>query len=498
MLSTLPTELIEEILSHVGDVRSLLSATQTCRALQNAYFGGKDFILNNAVCYTIHPSVLPDAIASFESRPWKVHALWTRSGDEALEHRDTITAFAEGLILEHPTAPTFWDSKHAVALLRFHSIVEHFAAWIIKTCFSRVSSRLGDRPPTNSEIRRVQSALYRWETCRNLFGLKKLLQDDGPFELSGPSDLYFPYFAQHQIEQMLCVDELLTEVVAEPFNDMVDHDVQWGDIEVPYINDRMDYTATYLLARGLEFIFKLSTEKSYTQLRKMLSLDHEVETRCDDEPGSCRSYLGEIYDEREEELYHYGRYSGHSRLPVGDDMDPGPQAAWEWGYCFHYYENRSWGYVFWDMDRLERSGVLQTVQYISPLPKIARKSDVDAIGELDHRQRVIDLLRSRLERKKIKSMGGFGWWDFGDRSRIVWGHRYPRTTKSSDDETSDDEASGPVPIEREEIEIDMTGVLDTLHEYLRDQDYFRLGPITRISWEGFGEEDSAEDSEEDC
>ncbi|KAI0148796.1 hypothetical protein GGR57DRAFT_504913 [Xylariaceae sp. FL1272] len=502
MFSTLPTELIQEVLSQVGDVRSLLRASQTCRAVRDAFIGGRNIIINNAVFNTIHPSVLPDAIVRHESRPWKVYALFNDSNESKKEHTRSIAAFTKEFLLTRPAPPKSWNPVDAIALLRLHNIVEHFATWILHTCLSRVSNRLGSDPPTSSEIRRVQRALYRWDTWCNLFGLKNITRDG---ERYGACATFFPYFSACDITQMTCIDELLAEVIAKPYNKLVEHDVHWADIQVSYMNGNCSLQAGYLLARGLSFIWKLSTEKSHTQLRKMLSLSEEFD--CNDEPGRFhRSFddefnLGELNDP---EINH--------REPAYDDMDPGPRAALEWG-CYDR-ENRLWGYVFWDMERLEHSEVLKRQQDTVEIHR-----DSDRLGVLGRRERIIAFLRSREERKRIKRMGGFGWWDVHDRywSQIIWNHKYlwmgcPDTEVSIWNRAE----VGGVKIDMKK-DLRELAKLEKMEEFSEYRGYIPfeyrglidLGTITKITWTECGEEDSeahlegdsegdsGEDSEED-
>lgn len=111
------------------------------------------------------------------------------------------------------------------------------------------------------------------------------------------------------------------------------------------------------------------------------------------------------------------------------DPDSGPYDAWLWAHpadeedsgTWNYQSDRSdlrqWGYVMWDRDRLEASGIFE-----KRWEDVIRTEEQlkDEVNE-KVRQRAY-LENSREQRQQVSRRGGSGWWGWGDESKIQCEH----------------------------------------------------------------------------
>jgi hypothetical protein len=114
----------------------------------------------------------------------------------------------------------------------------------------------------------------------------------------------------------------------------------------------------------------------------------------------------------------------HIIAPFFNDSDHGPVKMWKWAHkdetCrnFVYQGNRQylrdWGYVMWDLARLEDLGVFEKAWDIDDACNASRLASEE---ELRH---VAEMETSWEQRSRIYRAGGRGWWSVGDGSRIVW------------------------------------------------------------------------------
>lgn len=105
--------------------------------------------------------------------------------------------------------------------------------------------------------------------------------------------------------------------------------------------------------------------------------------------------------------------------PQGRAVDEGPFTAWRIAFrelhkaAWVMMKQNSWlrerAYVLWDMERLERDGLLGLIE------------DAPEDGELQQMERGRDVMwESFRERSEIWQKGGLGRWNRGDLSGIVW------------------------------------------------------------------------------
>lgn len=214
------------------------------------------------------------------------------------------------------------------------------------------------------------------------------------------------------------------------FNHMVDHDVTWGYLRVPYIDRLSMNYAQYLIFEGLEKCYHLSKASTYEQWHALLSSGeerfcepfytdvflHRGLEKAANPPPMYIDLLGELDDEDREVVVGW---------PFYDDPDRGPVSMWEWvhrdeipgefvaGARTAYH--RQWAYTFWNLSRLESAGLLSD-------PSISARGplDEDDLGEYRTPERLRNLENSQKCRAKVWYKGGSGWWSAEDQTKVVW------------------------------------------------------------------------------
>lgn len=105
------------------------------------------------------------------------------------------------------------------------------------------------------------------------------------------------------------------------------------------------------------------------------------------------------------------------------DSDPGPAKVWWWVHQDEMptsivgvprnWVYRKWGYVLWDICRLQDIGIFQN-------PFSEADWSRDEFDEFRQEDRDRSLRESWKKREKIWRAGGSGWWSFKDQSKVVW------------------------------------------------------------------------------
>ena len=190
--------------------------------------------------------------------------------------------------------------------------------------------------------------------------------------------------------------------------------------------DRLELKNSYKehhLSLGLEHLHKVANATIFNDRRQLLS------STSGDDSGFLDRALEPTDLGSATEVLDFGT---HKASVVHDarvaDSGPGPQLAWFWAHTFYdlfmhsynYHHQghaflRRQGYVFWDLDRLEKSDLLE-----KPFTDLALTNtdyDDDLIGEgADHD----DMEDSYNKRHQIWKRGGRGWWSRDDETRVQW------------------------------------------------------------------------------
>lgn len=248
-----------------------------------------------------------------------------------------------------------------------------------------------------------------------------------PFEKQEQRDIFFDKFAPWENEQLGCIHDYLIEEITIPFNEVAKHDVDWGELSIPWVDgsDSTFYKEGHLL-KGLEYIFQLSTARTYDDRHRLLKSYGSSGSFLSDalRPPDLPQHDGiplQEFNDEEEKLY--------VNPPFDDDDGIGPAEAWRWIHArstkdhFYFRNDHRWlrqrGYVMWDLPRLLGWIFLSFPVKALALERLPRARQI--LEETARREAEQEMQRySWTERSRIWSKGGRGWWAPGDESRIQW------------------------------------------------------------------------------
>lgn len=179
----------------------------------------------------------------------------------------------------------------------------------------------------------------------------------------------------------------------------------------------------YVLSLGLEAISDIIKAESYKDRYQLL------------ESKGCPSRIFSFLCEGLWEVNRWRRgqrptedpvpvESAHVLRSLPRELDAGPKQGWFWAhndpderrliYARTRHHDRQWGYVLWDKSRIDAVGLTESAS-TSP----DHSTDRYIAVEQDHQQRA-RMQDSWIEREKVWSSGGRGWWSFEDESRVEW------------------------------------------------------------------------------
>lgn len=204
LIEGLSVELVRMILSALPDVKSLQTAVSSCPLFSHAFLEAETAITAQVLLNQIDSSVLPEAIAVFESSRLRPH-------NTEDENRHAILDFVAQNLHQRPTLPRPLSLQNALCLGRLHFYVDWFAGQFAMTASAK-------RPLTGSKFiaspqegHRIERALYRFEIYCNLFREFKKLQS---VALEEQRPMFFAHFAPWENEQLGCIHDFLVEIVS--------------------------------------------------------------------------------------------------------------------------------------------------------------------------------------------------------------------------------------------------------------------------------------------
>lgn len=211
---------------------------------------------------------------------------------------------------------------------------------------------------------------------------------------------------------------------------MVDHDVTWGFLRIPYINRHNSSYGQYRILEGLEIMYYLSKASTYEQWHALLSrgedqfsepfytdvfLHRGLEQAANVYPMYINP-LSELDDDDRDAVVGW---------PFYDDPDRGPALMWEWVHKDEIpgslvadplrRHHRQWAYTFWNLSRLETAGLLRDPSISEPGPR----SELE-LEEYRTEERLKNLKESQQRRATVWSSGGSGFWRDMDQSKVIW------------------------------------------------------------------------------
>lgn len=207
---------------------------------------------------------------------------------------------------------------------------------------------------------------------------------------------------------------------------MAQHDVEWGERYIPWLNDEsppQNYYKEHLLSLGLNYLRRLVTASTYEERYKLLELEPEE--------NGLHSALCVALDANDDfplaDLTEKER-AQYIMSPYSEDSDIGPAEAWRWAYqaettSGQYFMSwqrqlRRFGYVMYDYDRLCSWPEFHK-PFNSPYkddPKVRR---CNFEGMMD----------SWKKREEVWLNGGRGWWSEEDTTKLVWPYLEVRKKK---------------------------------------------------------------------
>ena len=423
--TTLAPELKCAIFQKLPDVTSAKSLALTSSSFYHTFLDAQSVLLAQVLQNEITTHLLHGAFAAFKASRIPV---WTK---------EAVQGFLDeyfGDFIPHKSQK--WKLSEALHMSKVHSCVEFFATEFASAALSKnPTARGSNAAPSAAEMIRIKRILYRFELYCNLFrkprhdqmirGERNCLIQPSPFGKEEQQDVFFNMFSPWENEQLGCIHDYLIEQITIPFNEVAMHDVDWGELEIEWVDTFGDkeifFKEGYLLT-GLDFIFQLSTTSAYDDRHRLLISNQEPVGfhlfKALAPPDSLQQggIPLEEYTDEEERMYVNSSFDQH------DDDDIGPAKAWRWAHArntkerFYYLKShrslRQRGYVMWDIKRHLEWGLLEKPvadMLVSPRPDFLR-------WEAEQHEQT----RSFKERSRIWEKGGHGWWAPGDESKIQW------------------------------------------------------------------------------
>ncbi|KAH7246404.1 hypothetical protein BKA59DRAFT_528226 [Fusarium tricinctum] len=394
-LEKMPIEVISHMLSFLPNTASIRAAMLSCSKLYNAYKNSQAYIASCILFNTMDESVYREVITTFnlKKKAW----VGAKAGVKAVyrvystEERDAI----------HSQYLTFDQVKE---MWRLHKSIDYFAHRIPTSLMRShpVVKTKGAFSITPFVRARFQRALYR------LDAFVKLLQtmiatfcddNDGENREVVDSELkeahwihclkeleehriikaFHCQYSAVEIEQMSSICGLLITEIAPTFNTFIEHDIVLGAQLPYYISHPMCPGSMSLVAQGIPFLYDFMTAGSRSLRSKLMDAikppidwNPRLPTR-PPFPGTDEQLSCVIHDKEGEP----GKWANMAvpdfiiRTPFIKDPDRGPESAW--AALSHYSlflspqdpntvndfvppQALTWGYVFWDLEMLEKAG----------------------------------------------------------------------------------------------------------------------------------------------
>ncbi|KAI9876672.1 MAG: hypothetical protein M1830_005987 [Pleopsidium flavum] len=412
-LEDLPVDLKLVIFCALPDISCLKALVRTSSAFYQTFLDSQLLVVRTVLSNGVHPDVMPEALTVWEASqimPWSKE----RVQDYLKQYRDSSTSPTKQL----------WTLSDGLRFSNLHSHVRSFTADFCSAILSvHPITGVHDpayRPPSPSELCRIQRIFYRFELCCTLYRRRSFGQKDKDrFSPEEQQNLFFKKFECWENEQLACIHDYLFRRLSVAYDEVAEHDVQWGEdmIDVTYDWKCHSFSKEGYLSQGLEFLHRVVSADTYDERYAVLASVVRSDDRFLDaglqEQGECDDYNG---SEQSSEEDH------DSDIPVlSANDDSGPTEAWCWanGHHISYYQPemmdlREWGFCLWDKSRLMAWGLFR-----KPWTPTGVFSKRDRLSKEASQKR--DWIRkSWEERSRIWQRGGRGWWNWGDISKVAW------------------------------------------------------------------------------
>ncbi|CEJ94637.1 hypothetical protein VHEMI10156 [[Torrubiella] hemipterigena] len=349
-----PPEIHWMVLWCCPDLKTLLAASHSTRAL---YYALKSYpfpIIESLVHQAVGEAALPDCIRAMRAKTMA-------HGGPRSERMETMVQ--ELFENDGVVRTDFWSIPRGLAAISLREIFVQLAAEIgseYATNWTSVYPMISHNPPvppSEAELGRIVSALYRFETFCTIFA--RVLRLGQP-DLDAAYKLFFSRFAPWEIEQIVSVFESVGSLVIPAFNDVALHDIEFGFKHVYSADSAHCAHLQRVLGHGLRLAYQLWKAQTYNQRYSLLK-DLCADGRCFwDYP------LSDFNESIRDEIN-----SGITYPPLPDD-DPecGAKHMWQWANqprpnvriagLLKNQNVRRIGYVFWSRSRVDSSHVTDT------------------------------------------------------------------------------------------------------------------------------------------
>lgn len=377
-IEKLPVEIQQDILCRVADVKSLGSVILSCTSLYDAYDGYKREIVHNILVNQTNPYLRYETLATGE-----VTILKPLTPDQTISFLKEYWKWHSRPFYAIPKV----NIREGRLVSDLYANIRYFTDDFIKCALANrpldgCGPDAGMWAPTQKEINRIERTFYRYETFCQIFGDPKT----APFTLFQQHEVYFRKHPGWENEQFACVHEYLTNKILPGmtvqtlesgfrqkkltsclftvFYELADRDRDWINYLSVLDEGISSSCVEYNLSKGLNHVRAIVDTKSLEECKQVLGSPYST-SRFEFLRVLLRLFTSHEY---------FSTYQPFSRpnpavppKPTVCDLDTGPKRVWTWCQDFsgrHTSKGewpaplRLWGYVMWDLRRLQSWHIL--------------------------------------------------------------------------------------------------------------------------------------------
>ncbi|KAJ4256700.1 hypothetical protein NW762_008796 [Fusarium torreyae] len=388
-LEQMPIDALAYALSFLPDKATLRSVISSCPAFYNAFKHRQVYIASSVLFSSMDEGVYQECIVAFNMKreEWKGAKAGVKAinrvfaGKRCIDNQHFTFSQVKSMWRFHKSVEYFAD-RIANSLIKKHPVVKHNKAFSItpnvRSRFQRSLYRLDmyakivqrmidsschdnggkNRGPTEAELKKAH-----WLHCLKEVEEHRILK------------AFHSQYSAVEVEQLNSICVLLITEFAPVFNTFLEHDIELGT-QLPYYLQEPRAPGTMdLVALGLPFLFDLMTASTYHQRAKVI---HGIQP-IDWNPHILTRPPFPRNDEKLACILHDidatpGMWKNEPvpdfvmREPFFPDPDCGPASAWTALSRFFVFLSDQvdfnsspidclpWGYVFWDLDMLQKAG----------------------------------------------------------------------------------------------------------------------------------------------
>ncbi|KAJ5578184.1 uncharacterized protein N7459_007148 [Penicillium hispanicum] len=346
-LETLPTELIQLILSAIPNIESLEAAVLTGPRLHYAFKAFETRIVKPILSHEIAAELLHDALAveiSSQKQAWSTEELKEFLAKYCARDQQPFHVLLSGKLTQ------------ARSLIRLHNAVkfhrDRLASEVLSSNPVSAASAVSPvRPLSKAEETRIDCSLYRFQIYCNLFRDWKKIPDSFHFD---QAEVFFSLFAPWENEQLACIHDYLLRIVKPVLEGFYLNSPAWVEWLL-HAGSGLNGSLQFQLSCGLHHMETIAEKKTLDAQKEFLSVPENVNVN--------EWFLDFAMKSAEEELPEQDPIP----KPSYPDTDSGPEDSWRWvPPTLRFIYNpvsaplRQFAYVLWDRQRLEEWGFFET------------------------------------------------------------------------------------------------------------------------------------------